>query len=57
MNTGSIDLILTPNGEYFFLEINPMGQYDWLSKNCNYYIEKDIAEMLINKTRSSCEKG
>lgn len=46
--TCSIDVILTPKGEYVFLEINPMGQYDWISTCCNYYIDKRIAEMLIN---------
>ncbi len=50
-NTGSIDLILTPDGRYVFLEINPMGQYDWVSQNCNYYIDKKIAEILINKSK------
>ncbi|MEB8346888.1 hypothetical protein OO010_12570 [Flavobacteriaceae bacterium KMM 6898] len=46
MNTGSIDLIVTPNNEFYFLEINPQGQLDWLSKNCNYYVEKEIANIL-----------
>lgn len=46
--TGSIDLILTPQNEYVFLEINPMGQFHWLSENCNYYIEKEIAKTLAN---------
>lgn len=46
--TGSIDLIITPNEEYYFLENNPMGQYHWLSESCNYYIDKDIAEILAN---------
>lgn len=48
LNTGSIDLIYTKNKEYVFLEVNPQGQLDWLSKNCNYYIEKDIATFLTN---------
>ena len=43
MNTGSIDFIVTPDNEFVFLEINPQGQLHWLSLNCNYYIEKDIA--------------
>jgi len=46
--TGSIDLILTPQNEHVFLEINPMGQFHWLSANCNYYIEKEIAKTLTN---------
>jgi len=48
LNTGSIDLIVNQANEYIFLEINPMGQLDWVSKNCNYYIEKQIAKDLAN---------
>lgn len=47
-NTGSIDIILTTEGRFVFLEVNPMGQYDWLSESCNYYIDKDIAQQLAN---------
>lgn len=46
LNTGSIDLIYSQKNTYVFLEVNPMGQFDWLSKNCNYYIERDIAKKL-----------
>lgn len=46
MDTGSIDFIVNKDNEFFFLEINPMGQFHWLSANCNYYIEKDIANHL-----------
>lgn len=46
INTGSIDLILTPSYDYYFLEINPMGQFHWLSANCNYHVEKYIADFL-----------
>ncbi len=43
MDTGSIDLIVTPDNEFVFLEVNPQGQFHWLSLHCNYYIERDIA--------------
>ena len=46
MDTGSFDLIVTPSDDFVFLEVNPQGQFHWLSKNCNYYIEKDMAEEL-----------
>lgn len=46
LTSGSIDLILTPKGKYYFLEVNPTGQFDWLSKNCNFYVEKYIAKTL-----------
>lgn len=56
LNCGSIDLILDTNGDYFFLEVNPVGQFEFLSRPCNYYIEKKIAECLIssiNEKRST----
>jgi ATP-GRASP peptide maturase of grasp-with-spasm system len=46
LSCGSIDLIFTPKGDYYFLEVNPIGQFQWLSKNCNYYIERLIANKL-----------
>lgn len=48
LNTGSIDLICTPEGNYVFLEVNPTGQFSMVSKVCNYPIERDIAKYLIN---------
>ncbi len=48
LNTGSIDMIFSSNKEYIFIEVNPMGQFDWLSKNCNYYIEEYIAKYLFS---------
>ncbi|HNW99572.1 MAG TPA: hypothetical protein PKK00_14290 [Bacteroidales bacterium] len=51
LNIGSIDLILSDDNEYYFLEINPTGQYGWVSDYGNYCIEKKIAEFLVNKTK------
>jgi hypothetical protein len=51
INTCSIDLILTPENEFVFLEINPQGQFGWVSKNCNYYIEKFIAQKLTTNEK------
>ncbi|SHE81971.1 ATP-grasp domain-containing protein [Chryseobacterium takakiae] len=47
INTGSVDLIKN-NDNFYFLENNPQGQYEWLSENCNYYIDKFIAKNLMN---------
>ncbi len=47
LNTGSIDLIKTPNKKYVFLEVNPTGQFGFVSKPCNYYLEDEIAKKLI----------
>lgn len=46
LDTGSIDVIVDTNGEYFFLEVNPVGQYDMVSAPCNYHLHKRIAEYL-----------
>ncbi|HVI47530.1 MAG TPA: hypothetical protein VM802_21850 [Chitinophaga sp.] len=46
LNTGSLDFILTPAGEYVFLEVNPSGQFEWISIACNLNLEKRIADTL-----------
>lgn len=48
LDCGSFDIIYTPNGEYYFLEVNPIGQFQWVSSNCNYFLERMIAETLID---------
>lgn len=49
LNCGSIDLIKDLNGNYVFLEVNPVGQFGMVSHPCNYYLEKKVAEYLISK--------
>lgn len=44
---GAIDMILTPKGEYVFLEINPNGQYLWIEGLTGLPITEAIAELLI----------
>ncbi len=46
LNYGSFDLICTPDNEFVFLEVNPYGQYGFLSLAGNFHIEKQIAEYL-----------
>lgn len=46
LNTGSIDLIKSQNGEFIFLEVNPVGQYDFISKPCNFEIDFAIFKFL-----------
>ena len=48
LKTGSIDLIKSNKNEFVFLEVNPIGQFGYLSGNCNYYLEKEIAMHLTN---------
>ena len=47
LKSGSADIIVTPDDQFVFLEINPIGQFGWLSKNCNYYLEKLVSKHLI----------
>ena len=47
LNTGSIDLIQSTDGEIYFLEVNPAGQIGMTSTPCNYYLERQIAKFLI----------
>ncbi|MBE9466784.1 MAG: grasp-with-spasm system ATP-grasp peptide maturase [Bacteroidetes bacterium] len=49
LDTGSIDMIVTPDLEYIFLEVNPVGQYGMTSIPCNYYLDEKIAKYLANE--------
>jgi glutathione synthase/RimK-type ligase-like ATP-grasp enzyme len=44
---GAIDLVLTPDGDYVFLEINPNGQYLWIEHLTGLPITAAIADHLI----------
>lgn len=44
---GSFDILVDNNDNYFFLEVNPVGQFGMVSHPCNYNIEKFIAETLL----------
>ena len=46
-DTGSFDIIYH-NGQYVFLEVNTVGQFEWVSKWCNHFIEKELALEILN---------
>ena len=48
MNSGSIDMVVTKDKRYVFLEVNPIGQFKQVSYPCNYYLEKEVAKYLSN---------
>lgn len=50
LNHGSIDMIYTTTGEYIFLEVNPIGQFGMVSYPCRYFIEREIAVYLNEKS-------
>ena len=43
---GAVDLVLTPNDQYYFLEINPNGQWLWLEDKLGFPISQEIVEWL-----------
>jgi glutathione synthase/RimK-type ligase-like ATP-grasp enzyme len=45
---GAIDLILTPEGEYVFVEVNPNGQYWWIERLTGLPITKRIVRLLVD---------
>lgn len=49
LRSGSIDLIYSKTKEFYFLEINPCGQFHFLSEVCNYNIEGSIIKSFLNK--------
>ena len=48
---GAMDFIVTPEGEYVFLENNPFGQYLWLETETGLPLTKEVAELLVRFTR------
>lgn len=47
INIGCIDIIIDEKGEYYFLEINPVGQISGYSERCFLNFEKKFIENLI----------
>ncbi|HEX4409013.1 MAG TPA: hypothetical protein VH206_09585 [Xanthobacteraceae bacterium] len=45
---GAHDLIETPNGEFYFLETNPAGQWGWLEVQLGLPIGEAVASWLIS---------
>jgi hypothetical protein len=48
---GAIDMIVTPEGEYVFLEINVNGQYLWIEEQTGLPISSSIADLLISECK------
>jgi D-alanine-D-alanine ligase-like ATP-grasp enzyme len=48
LDSGAFDFVVDQKNKIFFLEINPFGQFKQFSDQCNYKIEKHIAEILLS---------
>lgn len=55
---GAIDLVLTPDDRYVFLEVNPSGQWLWIEDATGLPITRAIADLLIGSkaAQTSTEK-
>lgn len=47
LSYGAIDMVLTPQNEYVFLEINPGGQYQWIEDLTRLPISQAICDQLL----------
>ncbi|RTZ03562.1 grasp-with-spasm system ATP-grasp peptide maturase [Flavobacterium bomense] len=45
LNCGSLDFLKNVD-KYYFLEVNPVGQFSGLSAKCNYSLERELASYL-----------
>jgi len=55
----SIDMLVSKDGKYYFLEINPVGQFGMVSKPCNYYLEEKMSLYILKnyeKNRNKIKK-
>lgn len=48
LSYGAIDMVLTPDGRYVFLEINPNGQYLWIELKTGLPISDALCDLLIS---------
>lgn len=49
LSFGAIDMIVQPDGQYVFLEVNPQGEWGMLQKYLGFPIAETIAEKLVQK--------
>lgn len=45
--TGSLDILYSNDNNFYFLEVNPVGQFDYVSYFGNFNLYKLTAEKLI----------
>lgn len=51
LKTGSLDIVVTTENKFVFLEVNPVGQFGNVSMISNYSLEKEIADWFIKNTQ------
>lgn len=51
LNYGAVDMIITPDGRYIFLEINPGGEFVWLERSLGLPISSALADVLLGNAK------
>jgi glutathione synthase/RimK-type ligase-like ATP-grasp enzyme len=53
INFASMDMIVTPDGEFVFLELNPNGQWLWLELDLGLPLVASMADLLTSQRARS----
>jgi len=56
LNFGAIDIIVTPDNDYVFLELNPNGQWGWIESLTGIPISEAVIKTLTEKIKTSSVK-
>lgn len=56
INFASLDMILTPEGEFVFLELNPNGQWLWLEEELGLPLVSSMADLLTSQRSQDIEQ-
>jgi glutathione synthase/RimK-type ligase-like ATP-grasp enzyme len=48
LNFGAIDMVVTPDNDYVFLEVNPTGQWLWIEDKTGLRITDALVSLLVN---------
>lgn len=51
LSFGALDFIVTPSGDWYFLEVNPIGQWLWIEDLTGLTISNSIANWLVQHTK------
>lgn len=49
LNFGAFDFALARDGTYYFLEVNPAGQWLWMEEGLGLPISRELARLLVGK--------
>lgn len=56
INFASLDMILTPEGEFVFLELNPNGQWLWLEEELGLPLVSSMADLLLSNSNGEASR-